>query len=270
MLLRRRPTRGAVWFTVQLLLLFALRVGLGLLLLLLLLLLLHRRQGRDTPTGSVLLLHLSGPMVGERHTAAWPADTSRKQKSHQGQPSFRKFRSTTPKAQRRRAPRTVLTLYTSALPSDEDHGGREFDSETSGRRRVFPWAFADAFRRNTHPTRRNKTPPIVEALRAGLDVRTVRGGPEILLDFFILKLLLLLFACSPPPPPLLRLLASLGTRSHLAPPSATLALRARLAMIPNRVRGASALSSTATFVFRSARTTSSFPSATACQTSSAT
>lgn len=60
------------------------------------------------------------------------------------------------------------------------------------------------------------------------------------------------------------------TISHLASPPATLALRARLAMISNRVRGASALSSTATFVFRSAITTSSFPSATACQTSSAT
>ena len=52
--------------------------------------------------------------------------------------------------------------------------------------------------------------------------------------------------------------------------SATLALRARLAMIPKRVLGASALRSTATFVLRSASTTSSFPSATACQTSSAT
>jgi len=48
------------------------------------------------------------------------------------------------------------------------------------------------------------------------------------------------------------------------------AFRARLAMTPNSTRGASALNNTATFVFRSARTISSFSSAAACQMSSAT
>lgn len=56
--------------------------------------------------------------------------------------------------------------------------------------------------------------------------------------------------------------------AQCAPPAS--ALRARFAMIPNSVPGARALSSTATFVLRSAITTSSFLSATDCQISSAT